>query len=193
MNLRNYFSELKRRNVFKSAIAYLIVAWLIVQVLSIILPTFEAPTYVLKLSIVILAIGFPFWLIFSWIYDLTKDGIIKTSTIEYDASISKLQSNRLNAIIIRSLSITVIILLITNFSTHKINQEKIAKTESKVDNRNSIAILPFTDLSLDKDNSFFSEGMHEDVLNKLAGVKNLRVIARTSVMRYNGFQGSLDS
>lgn len=193
MNLKNYFSELKRRNVIKAALAYLVLAWLITQVLSIILPTFEAPPYLLKLSIIILAIGFPIWLIFSWVYDFTPEGIKKASDVDYDESFSKLKGKKLSAIIIGTLSIAVVILSINLFSSKSENSNLSEIRKEKTDTRNSIAILPFANLSNAKDNAFFTEGMHQDVLNKLAGLKELRVIARTSVMGFKGFQGRLDS
>lgn len=193
MNLKNYFSELKRRNVIKAALAYLVLAWLIIQVLSIILPTFEAPPYLLKLSIIILAIGFPIWLVFSWVYDFTSEGLKKTSDVDYDESFSKLKGKKLSAIIIGTLSIVVVILSINLFSPKAENSNLSEIRKEKIDTRNSIAILPFANLSDVKDNTFFTEGMHQDVLNKLAGLKELRVIARTSVMGFKGFQGRLDS
>lgn len=88
MKFNDYFNELKRRNVIKSALAYLIVAWLIAQVLSIVLPTFEAPVYLLKWSLVLLALGFPVWLIFAWVYEFTPEGIKKTIDVEPERSIS---------------------------------------------------------------------------------------------------------
>jgi len=192
MNLKQYFQELKRRHVVKSGIAYLVVAWLTTQVLSIIIPAFELSPSLLKTSIIILTIGFPIWLIFSWIYDLTPEGLKKTEDIEFDAEASANKNVKLNRIIIGALSIAVILLVYNQFRlTDSFETEMAAAT--KVDSRNSIAILPFINMSSDDDNAFFTEGMHEDVLNKLAGIKELKVIARTSVLPYRNYEGSLDS
>ena len=79
MSLKKYIEELKKRNVIKAALAYLVVAWLIAQVASIVLPTFEAPPYILKTILLIIGIGFPIWIIFSWTYDITEKGLVKTS------------------------------------------------------------------------------------------------------------------
>ena len=129
MSLKNYIRELKRRNVFKGGLAYLIVAWLIIQVASIILPTFEAPPYILKVLLFILGIGFILWIIFSWTYDVTEDGIIKTDRIKTDNSSRKLTRNRLNIVIIIGLSIAVILLLINQFDTSE--KPILEKTEFK--------------------------------------------------------------
>ena len=88
MNLKKYIAELKRRNVFKPAITYLIVAWIIAQVSDIVLPTFNAPPYIMKALIIILIIGFPLNLILAWIYELTPRGIKKTKNMEAETSIS---------------------------------------------------------------------------------------------------------
>lgn len=192
MNFKKYFKELNRRHVVKAGIAYLVVAWLLIQVLSILIPAFELPTYLLKTSIIILSVGFPVWLIFSWIYDFTPEGLKKTENVAYDDDVSAKRNVKLNRIIIGALSIAVIILVYNQFRiTGNFESEMAAVTQ--IDTRNSIAILPFSNMSSDEENTFFAEGMHEDVLNKLAGIKDLKVIARTSVLPYKNYEGSLDS
>ena len=112
MNLKKIFSELKRRNVIKTAVVYLVVAWMIIQVGSIILPTFKAPEYIMQSIVVLAIVGFPVWLVFSWIYDITPDGFKKTSENEgiYDEVNLKI-GKRLNFIIIIALSMAVILLV----------------------------------------------------------------------------------
>lgn len=192
MDFKKYFEELKRRHVVKAGIAYLVVAWLLIQVLSILIPAFELPTYLLKTSIIILTIGFPIWLIFSWVYDLTPEGFKKTENVAYDDEVSARKNVKLNRIIIGALSIAVIILVYNQFRITDNFENEIAAA-NQIDNRNSIAILPFSNMSSGDENAFFTEGMHEDVLNKLAGIKDLKVIARTSVLPYKNYEGSLDS
>jgi len=192
MNFKKYFRELNRRHVVKAGIAYLVVAWLITQVLSIIIPAFELPTSLLRTSIIILTIGFPIWLIFSWVYDLTPEGLKKTVSIEYDDAFSAKKNVKLNRIIIGALSIAVILLVYNQFRLTDNFENEIAAV-TNTDNRNSIAVLPFSNMNSDDENAFFAEGMHEDILNKLAGLKDLKVIARTSVLPYKNYEGSLDS
>ena len=190
MNFKKYFKELNRRHVVKVGIAYLVVAWLLIQVLSILIPAFELPTYLLKTSIIILTIGFPIWLIFSWVYDLTPEGFKKTENVAYDDEVSAKKNVKLNRIIIGTLSIAVILLVVNQVRMHQSNADEIAEL-TKIDNRKSIAVLPFSNLSPNNENAFFSDGMHEDVLNKLGSLKDLKVISRTSVLAYRDYEGDL--
>ena len=117
--MKQFYSELKRRNVFKSALAYVVVSWVIIQVMSIILPTIEAPSYVMKLLLVVLIIGFPLWIVFAWVYEITPDGIKKTLSINIEESVTLETSNRLNKIIIAALGIAIVLLSINLFKMHK--------------------------------------------------------------------------
>ena len=178
MSFKNYWKELKRRNVIKAAIAYLVVAWLITQVLSIILPTFEAPTYVLKVALVILLIGFPIWIVFSWVYEFTPDGIKKTVDIEPEKSIMPKTGSRLNKVIILALSIAVVFLVYD-----KVTQEPVQVLDT---GEKSIAVLAFADMSPNKDHEYFSDGISEELLNLLAKIPDLKVMSRTSSFSYKG-------
>src|SRR6056300_1475770 len=99
MRFHRYISELKRRNVIKSGIAYLVVAWVLLQVFSILLPLFEAPLWVLKTITLLLGVGFPLWLVFSWIYEVTPEGIKKTELIKEEKSELAKAGGRLNKLI----------------------------------------------------------------------------------------------
>jgi len=178
MKFNDYFNELKRRNVIKSALAYLIVAWLIAQVLSIVLPTFEAPVYLLKWSLVLLALGFPVWLIFAWIYEFTPEGIRKTVDVEPEQSISTKTGSRLNKLIITTLTLAIIVLLVDRFT------RDAAQVVEYGDN--SIAVMAFADMSPKQDHEYFSDGISEELLNLLAKIPELKVISRTSSFSYKG-------
>ncbi|NNK72970.1 MAG: tetratricopeptide repeat protein [Flavobacteriaceae bacterium] len=178
MNWKNYWNELQRRNVIRSGIAYLVVAWLLVQVFSIILPAFEFSNSALKTSIIILAIGFPFWIIFSWIYEFTPDGIRKTDDIQPEASISAKTGARLNKIIITTLAVVIVLLLIDRFTRQPAQVMDFGE--------NSIAVLAFADMSPKKDHEYFSDGISEELLNLLVKIPELKVISRTSSFSYKG-------
>ncbi|MCE2612276.1 hypothetical protein LVD13_04765 [Flavobacteriaceae bacterium D16] len=178
MNFNDYFNELKRRNVFKSALAYLVVAWLIIQVLSIVLPAFGAPDYLLKWSLVIMAIGFPVWVIFAWVYEFTPDGIKKTHDVETINSISAKTGSRLNKLIISALTLAVVVLLIDRFTR---DSAQVLEYGDK-----SIAVMAFADMSPKKDHEYFSDGISEELLNLLAKIPELKVISRTSSFSYKG-------
>jgi TolB-like protein len=187
MNFKNYYNELKRRNVIKAALAYLVFAWIVIQVFSILLPTYDAPFYVMKIIIAVLIIGFFLWLIFSWVYEITPDGIKKTVNIQPDESITPQTSNRLNKIIIGGLGLVVVLLVITMFGnkTSTANDSKTAR-DGITSTDKSIAVLAFADMSPKKDQEYFSDGISEEILNLLAKIPNLKVISRTSSFSFRG-------
>ncbi|MDC6350299.1 hypothetical protein PP178_01950 [Zeaxanthinibacter sp. PT1] len=195
MDLKNYLSELKRRNVFKAALAYLVFSWIIVQVLSILLATFEAPSYILKSIIICLGIGFPVWLIFSWVYEITPDGIKKTSNIAPGKSITSHTSNRLDKIIIGGLVLVASLLLFDLFRAQPVNAASDALHHSVVETGidKSIAVLAFADLSPKRDQEYFSDGISEELLNLLAQIPELRVISRTSSFSFKDSDKTIEA
>lgn len=171
MKIKHYIEELKRRHVVKAGIAYLIVAWLIAQIASVVLPTFEAPPYVMKILLFVLIVGFPINLVISWIYDLTPDGIKKTKNLDEK---SHLKNSQLNKIIISSLVLVVVIMASNMFFKNVLIPDK------------SIAVLAFADMSPDKDQEYFSDGISEELLNIISKTPDLRVSSRTSSFSYKG-------
>ena len=188
MNLKKYITELKRRNVFKAAIAYLIVAWLVAQVASIFLPAFNAPPFVLKTILFILIIGFPLNLIFAWVYDITSDGVIKTQELDKDKSIAPKTANRLNKVIIASLSLVVILLLYNQFlKPSNPKEEKVENVEiSKPikSERKSIAVLPLFNVNKDNKLEYFSDGVTQEIIDELAKINQFMVSAFSSTRIY---------
>ena len=178
MKFNDYFNELKRRNVIKSALAYLVVAWLITQVIATVFPVFGAPNYLLKWALVILAIGFPVWLIFAWVYEFTPDGIKKTVDIELEQSIATKTGTRLNKLIIITLTLTIVLLLVDRFTND--TAQVVAYGDR------SIAVMAFADMSPKHDHEYFSDGISEELLNLLAKIPDLKVISRTSSFSYKG-------
>ena len=108
MSIKKYIEELKRRNVLKASLAYIVASWIIIQVMSIILPTIGAPEYIMKLVLAILIIGFPIWAVFSWVYEITAEGLKKTSNVSSSESVRDQTNSRLNKVIIGSYSVLVI-------------------------------------------------------------------------------------
>lgn len=188
MNLKNYISELKRRNVFKASVAYLIVAWIIAQIASIVLPTFGAPPFVLKTILFLLIIGFPIILVFAWAFELTPEGIKKTKEVNLKKSITLQTSSQLNKMIITSLSIAVILLLFNQFRNTPFDETDLIDSNEK-----SIAVLAFQDMSPNQDQEYFSDGISEELLNLLAKIPELRVISRTSSFSYKGKNETLET
>lgn len=178
MKFNDHFNELKRRNVIKSALAYLVVAWLITQVIATVFPVFGAPNYLLKWALVILALGFPVWLIFAWVYEFTPEGIKKTVDIEPERSISNKTGTRLNKLIIISLSMAIVLLLVDRYTND--TAQVVAYGDR------SIAVMAFADMSPKHDHEYFSDGISEELLNLLSKIPDLKVISRTSSFSYKG-------
>src|SRR5438093_5967894 len=178
MNPKNFFAELKRRNVYKVAVAYAVVAWLLIQAASILFPTFEAPPWVMKVFVAVLVLGFPIVLVFSWAFEITPEGIKRESEVEPNKSISTHTGRKIVALTI-VLAVVATGLLIFQFVRARTTSTPRQSESATVSNR-SIAVLPFDNLSGDPQNAYFSEGIQDEILTRLAKIAELKVISRTS-------------
>lgn len=172
--MSGFFEEVKRRKVYRVAVAYIIAAGGIIQLASAAFPAWELPNWALRLVIVLLLIGFPIALIFAWIFDITSTGIQRTSATEAQP-LPKPQRRR-NMLILASTGAAIAIaagfFLLPRAVAHKLDK--------------SIAVLPFENFSDDKDSGYFADGIQDDILTNLAKIRDLKVISRTSVMAYRG-------
>jgi len=181
MNPRNFFAELKRRNVYKVAITYGVVAWLLIQAASILLPTFEAPSWVMKAFVVLVALGFGLVVFISWAFEATPEGLKRTEDVPPDvAATLPTWSRRKFATFI--VGVAVIAGGLLAFQLLRAPRSTIT---SNADSK-SIAVLPFVDLSQAKDQEYFCDGISEEILDALAKVEGLRVVARTSSFSFKG-------
>lgn len=185
MNFKKYIEELKRRNVFKAAIAYIIMAWVVIQVSSIVLNGFGAPTYIFKIIVFVICIAFPFWLVIAWVYEITPEGLKKTPDLDQQVPELPQTKNRLNKVIIISLSVVVIFLLLNQswsfFTTKNPNKKKDVAIEMT---EKSIVVLPFLNLSNNKSQDYLAEGITDAINVELSKRDSVRVISRTSAMSY---------
>src|SRR6266550_789967 len=177
MNLRKFLTELKRRNVYKVAIAYGVVAWLLMQIASQIFPFFEIPNWAVRLVVLLLIIGFPVAMILAWAFELTPEGIKRAEDVDLSKSITRKSGRKLDFFIIAVLLLVVGILLFQRL--HPNVSPAVSSSLEK-----SIAVLPFQNLSKDEENAFFADGVQDQILTDLAKVADLKVISRTSVMQY---------
>jgi TolB-like protein/Flp pilus assembly protein TadD len=177
MNPRNFFAELKRRNVYKVAIAYAVVAWLLMQVASQIFPFFEIPNWAVRLVVLLLVIGFPVAVILAWAFELTPEGIKRAEDVDASKSITRKASRKLDFLII-----AVLLLVIAALLFQRLHPNVAPAVSSSLDK--SIAVLPFDNLSRDPDNAYFSDGIQDEILTKLAGIGDLKVISRKSTAKY---------
>ena len=182
MNLHNFLAELKRRNVYKVAVAYAVVAWLTIQAASIFLPAFNAPQWAMQIVILILVVGFPIALAFSWAFEITPEGIVRESEVTVDESITNHTGRKIVALTI-VLAVVATGLLIFQFVRSRSRSTPRQSEAATVSNK-SIAVLPFDNLSDDKSNAYFTEGVQDEILTRLAKVSDLKVIARTSTQHF---------
>ena len=171
--MSSLFEELKRRNVFRVAIAYIAVAWLIIQVADIALENFGAPDWVMKTLIFVLAIGFPVAVLFAWAYEMTPEGIKREKDVDRSRSITQQTGQKLNRMIIGVLLAAVAFLLIDKFMPSDVAPAPAAT------NDRSVAVLPFVAMSRGEDDEYFADGLTEEILNSLARVPELLVTSRT--------------
>src|SRR5437764_7090546 len=183
MKIDNFFSELKRRNVVRMAGLYLVGAWLLTQVASTVLPMFGAPDWLPRSIVILLAIGFLPALIFSWVFELTPQGLKRDEDVRPEESIAPQTARRMDRLII-----AVLVLALAYFSFDKFvlapRRAAAPNDSSSAASAKSIAVLPFENLSDDKQNAYFAEGVQDEILTRLAKVADLKVIARTSTKRF---------
>ncbi len=183
MDLKKLYRELVRRNVFRAVVAYLAVAWVLVQIADTIFPAFDAPAYLMQGLIYLLAIGLLIWTAFSWIYDMTPEGIQKTSEADDLAQTRNLNNRRLNAVIVGAGIAAVLLLLAGSFWAGSQWNRGI---ELVLDPEYRIAVLPFEDRSNNPDFNYLQEGLAEEVIGKLVNSKALSVIASKSSFQFYG-------
>ena len=177
----SFFAELKRRNVVRVGIAYVIVGWLLAQVAEFAAENFGAPDWALKIFVVFLILGLPLALFFAWAFELTPEGLMLEKHVDREQSVTHHTGRKLDFIIIFVMAIALIYMVADKF----IGEPEIAEiTETRVPDDKSIAVLPFVNMSDDKD--YFADGLSEELLNLLAKIPDLRVIGRTSSFAFKG-------
>ncbi|PYK46760.1 MAG: hypothetical protein DME46_01135, partial [Verrucomicrobia bacterium] len=183
VNRSSFFAELKRRNVYKVAVAYAVVGWLLVQVATQVFPFFEIPNWTVRLVVLLILVGFPVALIIAWAFELTPAGIKRTE--EADLAYPGRSRGRAWIYVVISAGLVSAGLFFLGRYTAP-NENKIANMPAK-----SIAVLPFENLSRDPDNAYFTEGIQDEILTRLAKVADLKVISRTSTQRYKSSPNDL--
>jgi adenylate cyclase len=179
MNPRNLFAELKRRNVYKVAVAYAVVGWLLVQVTTQVFPIFEIPNWALRLIVLAIIIGFPIALVIAWAFELTPEGIKHTEDV--DLSDKRVLKNRTWIYItLLAAALSIALFFVGRLSAPSSGASPTGPPEK------SIAVLPFVDMSQAKDQEYFCDGISEEILDALAKMDGLRVVARTSSFSFKG-------
>ena len=175
--MTSFWGEMKRRNVVRVAVAYVIVGWLILQFADVLIPLLTLPEWVGRLNFLLLLVGFPLALFFAWAYELTPEGLKKEKDVDRTESIAHLTGRKLDFIIIGVLVVAVGFLLVDKIY---LSEGDRAPDEIIATERQSIAVLPFVNMSEDPSQEHFADGLTEELLNTLAKLSDLRVISRTS-------------
>jgi TolB-like protein/Flp pilus assembly protein TadD len=177
VSLTNFLAELKRRNVYRAAIAYGVVAWLLIQIASQIFPIFGIPNWAVRLIVLVLVIGYPIALIFSWVFEMTPEGIKRTDDVVPNEAPTHGTGRKLDLLIIGVLLAVITIMIFRG--VHPYVSPSVSSVSEK-----SIAVLPFENLSANQENAYFANGVQNEILTNLAKIADLKVISHTSVMQY---------
>jgi adenylate cyclase len=187
VNPRNFFAELRRRNVYKVAVAYAVVAWLLLQGASIVLPSFEAPAWTMKVLILALAVGFPLAAVLAWAFEITPEGIVRADEVDPNKSITRKTGRKLTAVIVVIAILAAGLFVFQKFKRVTEIAPKTARLNAvPAQNDKSVAVLPFDDLSAAHDQQFFGDGLAEELLNVLVQIDGLSVASRTSSFAFKG-------
>jgi len=183
VNPRNFFAELKRRNVYKVAVAYAVVAWLVIQIATQVFPFFEIPNWAVRLVVLATIVGFPIALVIAWAFELTPEGLTRTAAADAGPSSSRKHTWLHVVLIAAAISLGLFFLVRFAASPKPIGSADVSAK--------SIAVLPFDNLSRDPDNAYFAEGVQDEILTRLAKVADLKVISRTSTQKYKSAPDNL--
>src|SRR5438309_2318936 len=197
------FEQLKQRNVFRVALLYLVVCWLILDPVHVVFHMLDVPIWADRLVIMLMAVGFPAVVIFAWVYEITPEGLKPTVEVPHGQSIRKLTGRRLDRAIIAVLGVALAYFIVDKFwiSKHVAPSQPVTSAAQEAPPRtsalptpaapfgpppHSIAVLPFINLSGDQEQEYFSDGLTEELLNSLAEINELQVAARTSAFSFKG-------
>jgi TolB-like protein/Tfp pilus assembly protein PilF len=178
VNPKNFLTELKRRNVYRAAVAYGVVAWFLTQITTQVFPFFEIPNSAVRFVVIALAVGFPIAMLLSWVYEFTPEGVVRTEDLDpvEARSVQRTTGRFLDFIIIGVLLLVIVMLIVGRLPFYSQTGELISQK--------SIAVLPFENRSEEKANAYFAEGIQDEILTRLSKIADLKVISRTSTQQY---------
>ena len=193
MNPKKFFAEVKRRNVYKVAAAYGVVAWLLTEIATQVLPFFEIPNWGVRLIVLAIIIGFPIALVIAWAFELTPEGLKRTEIADAEFPLGRSPKRAWIFIVIIAGAISVGLFFLGRYTTSRTLSTEQGQPPASAESlpQKSIAVLPFDNLSRDPDNAYFAEGIQDEILTRLAKVADLKVISRTSTQKYKSAPDNL--
>jgi TolB-like protein len=193
MNPGNFFAELKRRNVYKIAIAYAVTGWAIAEGASQIFPVFDVPNWAVRLIVLLIIVGFPFALIIAWAFEITPEGIKRTEIADAEHLPQRTRKRAWIYVVMTGAAVSIGLFFLGRYTAGSKTTPRPAselrrgeQSEAATASQKSIAVLPFVDLSQAHDQEYFCDGISEEILDALAKVEGLRVVARTSSFSFKG-------
>ena len=197
--VNDLLAELRRRNVFKVGAAYVLVAWVLAQVAELALDSFEAPAWVMKTLLLLLALGLPLVLVFAWAFELTPEGIKREQAADRGQSVTQQTGQKLTYLIAAAAAIAIasILWLPRDLGDEDLPADDVPQNvaapvaEDTMPDSHSVAVLPFVNMSADPEQQYFSDGMTEEIINSLVKIPGLSVPARTSVFAFRDHSGDI--
>src|SRR6266540_2257598 len=177
MNPKNFFGGLKRRNVYKVAVAYIVAGWALSQGIAQVFPFFDVPNWVIRSVVVLIIVGLPIALVLAWMFELTPEGIKRTETAGAMPAVTRKKYIWIYVVVIGGL-LSIVLFFLGRYSA------ATRPTQSFELPQKSIAVLPFENLSEEKANAYFADGIQDEILTRLSKIADLKVISRTSTERY---------
>ena len=184
MKIENFFSELKRRNVYKVAVAYIVAGWALSQGIAQVFPVFDIPNWAIRLIVILIIIGLPIALVLAWSFEITPQGIKRTETADAMPEATRKKKHVWIYVVVIGAVLSISLFFLGRFTA--LNTASPARTSNK-----SIAVLPFANLSRDPDNEYFAAGIQDEIISRIAQISDLKVVSCSSTQRYKGIARNL--
>jgi adenylate cyclase len=186
MNPPNFFAELKRRNVYKVAVAYIVGGWALSQGIAQVFPVFDIPNWVIRLIVVLIVIGFPVAVVFAWVFELTPEGIKRTEVADAMPTAAGQKKRGWIYVVVIGALLSIGLFFLGRYTASRTNLDETGHRSVASVPEKSIAVLPFGNLSRDPDNEYFAAGIQDEIITRLAQISDLKVISCSSTQRYKG-------
>jgi TolB-like protein len=191
VNSPNFFAELKRRNVYKVAVAYVVAGWALSQGIAQVFPVFDIPNWVIRLIVLLIIVGLPIALVLAWMFEITPQGIKRTATADAMPESARHKKHTWLYVVVIGGLLSIGLFFLGRYTASPVASREGGRLREPSLSQKSIAVLPFDNLSRDPDNAYFAEGVQDEILTRLAKVADLKVISRTSTQHFKSTPDNL--